>query len=77
MSKSTNPTRKSISTEKSYRKIIRNRKRRIERRLDPEKAWNNQPEPIMTAGNIHYEMRLTPGYICSNAICLITKVTMS
>lgn len=41
---------------RSYRKIIRNRKRRIERRLDPQKAWSNQPKPIMTASNIHYEM---------------------
>jgi hypothetical protein len=41
---------------RSYRKIIRNRKRRIERRLDPKKAWSNQPEPMMTASNIHYEM---------------------
>ena len=41
---------------RSYRKIIRNRKRRIERRLDPKKAWSNQPKPMMTASNIHYEM---------------------
>lgn len=41
---------------KNYRKIICNCKRRIEHRLDPQKAWNNQPEPIMTASNIHYEM---------------------
>lgn len=41
---------------RTYRKIIRNRKRRIERRLDPQKAWSNQPKPIMTASNIHYEM---------------------
>jgi hypothetical protein len=41
---------------KSYRKIIRNRKRRIERRLEPEKAWSDQPEPMMTGSNIHYEM---------------------
>jgi len=24
--------------------------------LDSEKAWSDQPEPIMTGGNIHYEM---------------------
>jgi hypothetical protein len=41
---------------RSYRKILRNRKRRIERRLDPKKAWSNQPKPMMTASNIHYEM---------------------
>jgi hypothetical protein len=42
--------------KRTYRKILRNRKRRIERRLDPRKAWSNQPDPIMTASNIHYEM---------------------
>ena len=41
---------------KNYRQILRNRKRRIEHRLDPQKAWCDQPEPIMTARNIHYEM---------------------
>jgi Transposase DDE domain group 1 len=40
---------------RSYRKIIRNRKQRIERRL-ARKQYEDQPKPIMTAGNIHYEM---------------------
>ena len=42
--------------KKTYRQILRNRKRRIQRRLDPKKAWCAQPEPIMTARNIRYEM---------------------
>jgi hypothetical protein len=42
--------------KRNYPKILRNRKRRIERRLDSERFWSDQPEPIMTAGNIHYEM---------------------
>ena len=41
---------------RSYRKILRNRKQRIARRLDPERPWSNQPEPMMAASNIHYEM---------------------
>lgn len=41
---------------RSYRKILGNRKRRIERRLDPERGWRDQAEPIMRASNIHYEM---------------------
>ena len=41
---------------KSYPKILRNRKRRIQRRLDPERGWSDQVEPIMKAGNIHYEL---------------------
>lgn len=41
---------------KPYRKILRNRKRRIQNRLDPERAWCDQPEPMMAASNIHYEM---------------------
>ncbi|HEX9137216.1 MAG TPA: IS1380 family transposase [Nitrospirota bacterium] len=40
----------------SYRKILRNRKRRIQRRLDPERGWSHQVEPIMRVSNIHYEM---------------------
>ena len=41
---------------RTYPKIIRNRKERIARRLDPQRAWSDQPEPIMTARNLHYEM---------------------
>ena len=42
--------------KRSYPKILRNRKRRIQRRLDPERGWSDQAEPIMRAGNIHYKM---------------------
>jgi Transposase DDE domain group 1 len=41
---------------RSYRKILGNRKRRIERRLDPERRWSEQPTPMMSASNIHIEM---------------------
>lgn len=40
---------------RSYPKIIRNRKQRIERRLAP-RTWEDQPEPMLSASNIHYEM---------------------
>jgi hypothetical protein len=40
---------------RSYPKIIRNRKNRIARRLAP-KAWEDQPQPMFKASNIHYEM---------------------
>ena len=42
--------------KRSYPKILRNRKRRIQRRLDPGRGWSDQAEPIMRASNIHYEM---------------------
>ena len=42
--------------KRNYPKILRNRKRRIQRRLDPERGWSDQAEPIMKASNIHYEM---------------------
>jgi len=42
--------------KRTYPKILRQRKRRIQRRLDPKRAWRNQPAPIMTARNLHYEM---------------------
>ena len=37
------------------RKNLRNRKRRIDRRLG-ERYWSNQAEPMFSASNIHYEM---------------------
>lgn len=40
---------------RTYRKILRNRKQRIERRLQP-KNWEDQPRPLFKASNIHYEM---------------------
>ena len=40
---------------RTYRKILRNRKNRIERRLKP-KNWEDQPRPMFQASNIHYEM---------------------
>jgi len=40
---------------RSYPKILRNRKRRIDRRLAP-RAWKAQPEPMMRGSNIHYEL---------------------
>jgi hypothetical protein len=41
--------------KRSYRKILRNRKNRIARRLAP-KAWEDQPRPMLKASNISYEM---------------------
>ena len=40
---------------RSYRKILRNRKHRIDRRLRPNN-WEDQPRPMLKASNIHYEM---------------------
>ena len=39
----------------SYLSILRHRKGRIERRLEP-KNFEEQPRPMLKAGNIHYEM---------------------
>jgi hypothetical protein len=35
---------------------LRNRKQRIERRLDAKRRWEEQSEPMMSARNIHFEM---------------------
>jgi hypothetical protein len=40
---------------RSYRKILHNRKRRIERRLAP-RPWEEQPQPMMRGCNLHYAM---------------------
>jgi hypothetical protein len=41
--------------KRNYPKILRNRKNRIARRLRV-RQWPDQPEPMMTATNIHYEL---------------------
>jgi hypothetical protein len=41
---------------RTFPKILRQRKRRIQRRLDPQRRWAEQPSPMMGATNIHYEM---------------------
>ena len=45
----------SANSKRKYHKILRNRKQRIERRLE-RKQYEDQPKPIMSASNIHYEM---------------------
>ena len=40
----------------NYRKTLRNRKQRIKRRLNPKRAWGDQPRPMMSGCNVHYEM---------------------
>src|SRR5271157_330411 len=40
---------------RNYPKILRNRKRRIERRLAP-RHWQDQEQPMMRGSNIHYEL---------------------
>jgi hypothetical protein len=42
--------------KRTYPKIVRNRKQRIARRLDPKRRWPEQPEPMLSARNIHFEM---------------------
>ena len=45
----------SRNSRRRYHKILRNRKQRIERRLE-RKQFADQPQPVLTASNIHYEM---------------------
>lgn len=40
---------------RSYPKILRNRKQRIERRLAP-RVFDDQPSPMLSGSNIHYEV---------------------
>ena len=41
---------------RNYPKNLRNRKHRIEHRLDPKRRWTEQPAPMLSASNIHFEM---------------------
>ena len=50
------PRERPFRVNRSYPRILRNRKRRIRRRLDRERGWSDQAEPIIKASNIHYEM---------------------
>ena len=47
--------KRTFRVNRAYRRNLRNRKRRIERRLAP-KNWEAQEEPMLQGGNIHYEM---------------------
>jgi hypothetical protein len=47
--------KKTFRVNRNYPKILRNRKRRIERRLAP-RCWEAQPAPMMRGRNIHYEV---------------------
>jgi len=40
---------------RKYPKVLRNRKRRIERRLAP-RNWKEQAQPMMRGSNIHYAL---------------------
>ena len=57
--------------KRSYPKILRNRKRRIQRRLDPERGWSDQAEPIIKASNIHYEMAEKARAVTAGAFAII------
>lgn len=48
-------TRRAFRVTASRRRILRNRKRRIQRRLR-DVHWPDQPEPMYKASNIHYDL---------------------
>jgi hypothetical protein len=54
--KLTQPRKKAFRVNRDYPKILRNRKQRIARRLDPKRRWSEQLGPMMKASNIHFEM---------------------
>jgi hypothetical protein len=53
---------------RTYPKILRNRKQRIARRLDPKRRWPEQSQPMMSARNIHFEMAQRGRAISSGGI---------
>ena len=66
--------KRAFRVKRSYRKILRNRKRRIERRLAP-KNWSAQAQPMLRGGNIHYEMGERSGAVgCGGVGVLHTMV---
>lgn len=59
---------------KSRQQILKNRKRRIERRLE-ERNWPAQEEPMFEASNIHYEISERTRGLKSGGIGAIQKLT--
>jgi hypothetical protein len=60
---------------RNYPKILRNRKRRIQRRLAP-RHWEAQAQPMMRGRNIHYELsdkRRATGYGGMGAVHLMVQ----
>jgi hypothetical protein len=49
-----NQEKTTFRVNRDYPKILR--KRRIQRRLDPERRWTERDAPMMSASNIHFEM---------------------
>src|ERR1017187_2264439 len=47
--------KRTFRVSRNYPKILRNRKRRIQRRLEP-RNWEAQEQPMMRGSNIHYEL---------------------
>jgi hypothetical protein len=47
--------KRTFRVQRGYRKILRQRKARIARRLAP-KNWRDQPAPMLRAQNLHYEI---------------------
>ncbi len=53
---------RTFRVKRTYPKILRQRKTRIERRLAP-KNWEAQPQPMLRGGNLHYEMAERAGAV--------------
>ncbi len=53
---------RAVRVKRSYPKILRHRKTRIERRLAP-KNWEAQAEPMLRGENLHYEMGQRTGAV--------------
>ena len=53
--KNATTNKRPFRVNRTYPKILRNRKSRIQKRLKP-KNWEDQPRPMLKASNIQYEM---------------------
>src|SRR3989442_9658189 len=53
--KTSHPTRRAFQVKKENHRRLRNRKRRIERRLR-EKIWSAQEAPMLAGSNLRYEL---------------------
>src|ERR1035437_5709325 len=62
--------RRAFRVNRKDRRKLANRKRRIQRRLEP-RQWPDQAQPMLSASNIHYEVS---GRICGTCVGAIAAI---
>jgi hypothetical protein len=73
LKKLSKPQKQAFRVSQSYRKILRAAKRRIQYRLRV-RSWPAQPDPMLSAKNIHYELSQKSGAISAGGIGVVHQL---